>query len=270
MLFLAVWLWSLLLDKRQVFSVTFFDVGQGDSIFIETEHGHQILIDGGPDGKIVEKLGQVLPPGDKKLDLAIITHQDNDHAGGFIPLFKAYDADHVMWTGMAKDTEIFEALSRSLREEERQGTVLHTAHAGQIISWGEANASIEVLHPEKPDKDNGLGGSNENSVVLLLKKGGKSFLFTADIEKKAEAYLLSKEEDVRANVLKVAHHGSKSSTSNPFVAAVKPEIAVIQVGQKNKYGHPDAKVLESLRRYGINVFRTDEEGDIRIRITNGK
>lgn len=269
LLFLAVWMWGLLLDKRQVFSVTFFDVGQGDAIFIETEYGHQILIDGGPDGKIVEKLGQILPPGDKTLDLIIVTHQDKDHAGGFIPLLKSYDIDHIVWTGVSKNTEMFETLYAGFKEEGKKGAVFHTAHAGQRISWGGGvNDAIEILHPDNRNQEGEAGDSNDNSIVALLKKGGKGFLFAGDIEKKAEAYLLSQKKNMKADVLKVAHHGSNSSTGTPFIAAVRPEIAVIQVGKQNKYGHPDGKVLESLWRYGINVFRTDERGDIKISITN--
>jgi len=254
-------LWGYVLEGNDL-KVTFFNVGQGDAIFIETPQGHQILIDGGPDRKVVEKVGKALPFWDKSLDLVILTHPDADHITGLVDVLEKYDVANVLWTGVEKDTNIFAAWERALGAE---GARIVLARAGQKLFWSRdsANAFMEILYPDVPGLANAKA-VNDTGIVSKLVFDNHSFLFTGDITKAVEQKLVSQGANLRSDVLKVPHHGSKYSSSEAFLAAVSPSTAVIEVGAKNSYGHPTE---EALSRFGdIPVLRTDQKGDIVIKI----
>lgn len=258
---LANWVaWSYVLEGSK-FKVTFFDVGQGDAIFIETPQGHQILIDGGPGKKVVDKVGKALPFWDKSLDFVILTHPDADHITGLVSALEQYDVKNVFWTGVETDTNIFAAWKAALDVE---GARIVFARASQKIVWTQdPNAFMEILHPD----DSAIASAkatNETGIVSRLVFGSHSFLFTADITKAIEQTLVSQGINLRADVLKVPHHGSKYSSSEAFLAAVAPRTAVIQVGAKNSYGHPTQEVLSRLGN--IPILRTDQQSDIVIEL----
>lgn len=235
-------------------SVSFFDVGQGDSIFIETPEGHQVLIDGGPSyTKVIEKLSSEMPFWDKEIDLVILSHPESDHMTGLLSVLENYKVDNVLWTGIEKDGEKFETWKRMVGEE---GANIYFAKKGEKIILNDS--VLEVLSPE-PVEGKKLDDSNDTAVVSKLSYKDSSFLFTGDISSKIEKGL----EGVDADILKVAHHGSKYSTSGEFLEKVSPLIAVIQVG-KNSYGHPTKEVLTRLDNSGIKVLRNDIDGDIKI------
>ena len=271
----ANWLaWGYVLEGSGL-KVTFFDVGQGDAIFIETPQGHQILIDGGPARQLAaDKIGKALPFWDKSLDLVILTHPDADHITGLVGVLERYDVENVLWTGVTTDTNIFaswkDALEKYSKPDfEREKVGLYLARAGQKIFWGkDPNAFMEILYPESQtlnEKKSGFGGAtNDTSIVSKLVFGSHSLLFTGDITKAVEQKLVSQGVNLRADVLKVPHHGSKYSSSEAFLAAVLPSTAVIQVGSKNSYGHPTEEVLSRLGN--IPVLRTDEKSDIVIEL----
>ncbi|MEK7542600.1 MAG: MBL fold metallo-hydrolase [Patescibacteria group bacterium] len=262
--------WEYVLDGRFL-KVTFFDVGQGDAIFIETSQGHQILIDGGPSKKVVEKVGKTLPFWDKSIDLVILTHPDADHITGLVSVLEQYNVENVLWTGVEANTNIFrsweQALEKSLKPDfEREKVGLYLARAPQKLVWSQ-NPSYEFMEILYPDNSaiSSAKAVNDTSLVSKLVFGSDSFLFPGDISKTAEQKLVDQKADIAADVLKVPHHGSKSSSSESFLAAVSPNIAVIQVGAKNRYGHPTKEVLARLGN--ISVLRTDEKGDIVVKIT---
>ncbi|MBI2098772.1 MAG: MBL fold metallo-hydrolase [Candidatus Wildermuthbacteria bacterium] len=242
--------------------VTFFDVGQGDGIFVETPQGHQILIDGGPNSVVSEKLGKAMPFWDKTIDLMVLTHPEADHISGLVDVLKQYAVQNVLWTGVEKDTNIFAAWESALLAEDARVIL---ARAPQRLVWSQnsANAFLEILYPD----DSAIASTravNNTSIISRLVFGGRSFLFTGDIEKLIEQKLVEEQDNLRADVLKVPHHGSKTSSSESFLAAVSPRIAVIQVGAKNRYGHPTQEVLERFAAFGIPVLRSDLNGDILI------
>ena len=261
---ISTWLMVFELNKPRVLEVSFFDVGQGDSIFIETPQGHQILIDGGPGSAVLEKLGQEMPFWDRTIDLVILTHPDFDHVSGLIEVLNGYNVENILWTGVSGDKlEIKEW--RTAVEKEKAGVII--AQEGlKIIADG---AIFEVLYPFESLEKQEVKDLNNSSIVLRMDFGEKSFLFTGDIYKSAEDKILQKGSNIDVDFLKVAHHGSKYSSSPVFIEKVSPEIAIIQVGKDNNYGHPSSEVLETLERYGIkNIIRTDLKGDIKI-ISNG-
>ncbi|MBZ9572861.1 MBL fold metallo-hydrolase [Patescibacteria group bacterium] len=259
-----LYLWGAVFNLDGNLRVSFFDVGQGDAIFIETPKGHQILIDGGSGKKVLEKLAWNLPFWDRTLDLVILTHPEKDHLGGLIWVFNRYKVANILWTGVLRETKVFEEWQEKL---EKEGARKVIARAGQKIKA--ENVQIFILYPlESLEGKFFEASSNDTSVISQVFFGENSFLFTGDITTKIEKELLEKEVDLSSDVLKVAHHGSKTSTSEEFLEKVTPEIAVISCGKNNPYGHPHQQVLRNLEEFAIKVLRTDQDGNIKI-VSNG-
>jgi len=264
--------WVVVFDlaRTKFLEVNFFDVGQGDAIFIETPERHQILIDGGPSSAILEKLGREMPFWDRTIDLVILTHPEKDHIAGLLEVLKKYKVENILWTGVERDTSEYNEWVGLLKSE---GAKIKIAQTNQKIT--SPGLVIKVLYPFENLEGKFFKDSNDTSVVSKLIFGKNSFLFTGDIYKSVEKELIDRGVDIGADVLKVAHHGSKTSTSEEFLKEISPEVAVISVGKDNSYGHPHQEVLDILGKYGINVLRTDLDRDIKIfsdgttlRITN--
>jgi len=264
---ILAWIVVFDLSKIQPLEVVFFDVGQGDSIFIETPKKQQILIDGGPGSVILEKLGTEMPFYDNTLDLIILTHPEKDHLTGLISVPKRYKVENILWTGVKRDTSEFKEWEKAISEEKAN---IRIAQSGQRILWeSDSHRFLEILYPFENLAGQEFEDSNKTSIVSRLVFGENSFLFTGDIRKSEEKALLEQKANLESDVLKVAHHGSKTSTSKEFIEKVSPEIAVISLGKENSYGHPHQEVLDILEDYGIKILRTDQNGDIKI-ISEGK
>jgi competence protein ComEC len=246
--------------RQPYMEVVFFDVGQGDSAFIETSLNHQILLDGGPDSKVLEKLEREMPLFDRTIDLVILSHPDSDHITGLLEVLKRYEVLNVLWIGVEKDSALLDEWNNLLSIE---GANVFIAKRGLNLSFGEAE-SLEVFYPAESLEGETIPNMNNSSVGFRLAYGETSFLFTGDIYKEVEEEILTSGVSLDSDVLKVSHHGSKSSTAEEFLAAVSPRIAVISCGADNSYGHPHAETLEILNKYGINIFRTDQKGDIKL------
>lgn len=259
-----VWAIVFWVSQSRPLKVVFFDVGQGDAIFIETPQLHQILIDGGPGSKILEKLSREMPFYDRSLDLVVLTHPEKDHMGGLIEVLKKYDVDYILWTGILRNTAEFREWQNSLQKEKAK---IEIARAGQRVVASETR--LDILHPFESLEGKEFKDSNDTSVVARLSFGKNSFLFTGDIYQSEERKLAERRSDLNSDVLKVAHHGSKTSTSEGFIEKVLPEIAIVQVGENNPYGHPHKEVLERLKKHDVLLLRTDEKGDIKI-VSDGK
>jgi competence protein ComEC len=253
------WIAVFSLNDNGLIKVVFFDVGQGDSAFIETPGQNQILIDGGPNAGVLEKLGKEMPFWDRTIDLIILSHPDYDHISGLIEILKKYEVENVLWTGALKDSAEVAEWQKLIKEE---GSNIIIAKAGQRISG--KGLAIEILYPFEDISGQTPKDTNQTSIVLKLSYGEKSFLFTGDTYKSQEYDLLEKGADIDSDVLKVAHHGSKTSSGEEFIKAVSPEIALIPVGEGNSYGHPNQEVLDILNGYGIKILRTDENKDVMI------
>jgi len=248
------------------FKVYFFDVGQGDAIFIELPDGRQILIDGGPNDKVVEKLNQVMPFWDRSIDIVIATHADADHITGLVPVLGHYDVGAIIWNGAEAGTKIFREFQEAMSGENAEVIV------GKCCMQFALSQDIffEILYPlNRAGSDPArLSGQNDFSIVIRFVYGDDSFLFTGDIERRAEYKIIEQNLNINSNVLKVAHHGSKTSSSELFLGKVSPKTAVISVGRDNSYGHPHEAILQRLVKYDIEIRRTDMEGDILI-LSNG-
>jgi competence protein ComEC len=253
-----VWLAVLQLPDGRL-HVAFLDVGQGDAILITAPEGQQVLVDGGPNPtQILRELGQQLPFWDSTIDMVVLTHADADHMTGLVPLLERYRVQHLLASAQSLGAEE----ARYLWAAVEGGRVEVTQAArGMRVMIGDA-VELEILHPEAVP----LAGytDNNSSVVVRLKYGATSFLLTGDLESRGEAHLLRSGQVLSAQVLKVSHHGSGGATTDRFLEAVSPWLAVIQVGEGNHFGHPSPALLERLADAGVRTLRTDTHGTIEV------
>jgi competence protein ComEC len=253
-----VW-WAVLSAPGDRLTVTVMDVGQGDAILIRGPEGHKVLVDGGPSGDAVaEALGRELPFWDRKLHMVILTHPQEDHLVGLLTVLERYEVEQVVAGVAASESAAFTEWRKII---ERKKIPYHEAVPGEWIDLGRG-ASLEVLAPPA-DPSEGTGADlNNNSVVLRLAWDAVSFLLPGDLEAEGEAALLDAGGDLRATVLKVAHHGSAASSSDAFLAAVRPLVSVISVGEDNSFNHPSPSTLDKLA--GTVLYRSDENGRLRL------
>lgn len=237
--------------------VAFLDVGQGDAIFIESPTGNQVVIDGGPGSTLVSKVAAQMPLIDRSIDMIIVTNPDRDHFEGFIPLLSRYDVEAVLEPGVKADNNpIYQEFKRILMEQEVPVLVART---GQKILLG-GGAYIDIIFPDRDVED---VSHNEGSLVARLVYKDTSVMLTGDTTKNIEQYIVNQyKEYLDADILKVAHHGSDTSTGDEFVKAVSPEVAIISAGKDNSYGHPKQVTLDTLHKNNVETLVTMDEGTI--------
>ena len=248
-------------------SVTVLDVGQGESILIQGPDRLTVLVDGGPNpATLVLELGQRLPHWQHSVDLIVLTHPDSDHLSGLMGLLERYDVDHVIQCGAGCTTAGNEAdLLSWTALLGRSGISPLEAEAGTRVLLGE-DIGLQVLHPPPRPLAGTSADSNNNSVVLRLEYGDVSFLLTGDIEAFAESYLLRQGVPLSSSVMTAPHHGSRSSSTPEFIAAVDPQLVVISAGLDNRYGHPHPETLVTLAQHvsAERILITSEVGGIQI------
>lgn len=262
---ILVWLAALQLPDGRL-HVAFLDVGQGDAILITTPEGRQVLVDGGPNPtRLLQELGSFMPFWDRSLDLVILTHPDEDHMAGLIPLFDRYGVERVL-TGAP--TLVAEEAQPWREAVEAAGISIVVAQRGMEIKPGRG-VRLEVLHPGAELLSGTPSDDNNNSIVLRLVYGQTSALLTGDLEVEGERTLMALGISLAAQVLKVSHHGSGRATTSDFLRAVAPQLAVIQVGANNRFGHPAPEVLKRLAAANAQTLRTDLQGTIEL-ISDGQ
>ncbi|MEF2964623.1 ComEC/Rec2 family competence protein [Paenibacillus sp. M1] len=234
--------------------VIFLDVGQGASQLLISPSGRTMLIDAGNNNMEEQMLDYLSQYGVGKIDVVIGTHPDADHIGGLDAVIDHHEVGAIYMPKVQSNTKTFESLLTSIRNK---GLKVKSAQAGLEPDWDD-QVKVSMLAPVEANDD-----SNNMSAVLKVSYGETSFLLTGDAERASEAAMLDAGEDVRADVLLVGHHGSKSSTSPDFLRQVAPEFAVIQVGD-NSYGHPKQEILDRLSKSGVRVFRNDLQGTVEI------
>ncbi|MBA7663064.1 ComE operon protein 3 [subsurface metagenome] len=246
--------------------VSFLDVGQGDAILI-SRGNQQILVDGGPSPRAISlELGSKMPFWDRTIDLMILTHPSADHVTGLVEVLNRYKVKQVLYPDLDFSSEIYDEWLSLIEEKNIKYTL---AQAGQQIEMG--GVIIEVLNPQMPLLTGTESDIDNNGVVLRIVMGEVSFLLTADIMWEAEFELMACRANLTSTVLKVAHHGSNTSTTPEFLAVVNPQLAVISVGADNRFGHPTPEVMERLEEKlgSENIYRTDKQGTIEF-ITDGE
>ncbi|KKS83078.1 MAG: internalization-related competence protein ComEC/Rec2 protein [Candidatus Wolfebacteria bacterium GW2011_GWC1_43_10] len=252
--------WGVILFDHRDFGaqVYFLDVGQGDSQLVKAD-GANFLIDAGRNDVVLDNLEKILPFYGKKIDLIFLSHAQQDHAGGVFELIKNYGVGAVIYNG--EKISVWEPLSDVLNENK---IPYFSLAAGDSVGFGEN--VFKIIWPESGFLE-GKHDENDASLVVKFENGTFSSLFAGDISSKAEK-ALTKILAVKADILKVPHHGSKYSSSAEFLEAVSPKISVIEVG-KNSYGHPTDEALERLKNVGSQIFRTDRDGIVKVFYQDG-
>lgn len=261
-------LFAFLNYKDDKLHIVFCDVGQGDAIFIRTPREADILIDGGPDAKVLECLSNHMPFWDRSIDLVIMTHPDADHSTGLISVVERYNVESFYTQVIPGKTDVYKRLEANLAKKKLSAKYLH---AGDRIS-GNDGFSMTTLWPSLEeisgvDQKRANIRLNEFSVIQLLTYGQFSVLLTGDAGFKVMDQIVDPARST--NILKVPHHGSRTGMSQNFLSVVNPEISVISSGANNSYGHPAKESLSLLKNQGTKILRTDEMGDIEI-ISDGK
>lgn len=253
-----IWYAVFYFESHQNLLVTFFDVGQGDAIFIEVPNGNQILVDGGPNAQVLSKLGQRMPFWDRSLDLVILTHPHADHLDGLLEVLKRYNVSTVIETGVRHSIPEYSEWQQLLKEKNVNVVI---AKRGQRIQLSDS-AYLDILTPFEGFEGKSPKNIHDSMVVSKLFYGSTTALLMGDAERPLEYQLVFEGTNLKVDILKVGHHGSKTSSSEEFLKAVSPRYAVISVGKKNRYGHPHQEVVDRLNSLGIKIFRTDVDGDI--------
>src|SRR3989344_951930 len=204
---LCIWYAAMREDARGLLTVSFLDVGQGDSIFIQAPSGRQVLIDGGPNTGVLRELARVVPWYDRSIDVVIPTHPDADHISGLIDVLARYKVDAIVHSSVEGDTKTFTAFNRAMADEDAREIV---AMRGQIVDLG-GGAYLQILSPDRPVP---RVDTNDGCVVVRLVYGATAFILSCDAPQSIENYLVTLgTSTLKSNVLKAGHHGSKPSSS---------------------------------------------------------
>lgn len=270
LLALAVWMQVLAQPKAGELEVAVLDIGQGDSIYIKSPTGVEVLIDGGPDSSVLRELPKVMAYGDRTIDAVISTHPDADHIGGLVDVLPRYTVKNFIEPGIEKHTATNDKLEGEVSDEHIPVLI---ARRGQWLDLG-GGAELYILYP---DTDvSGFGDhDNDGCVVVRLVYKNTSAIFTCDAPEPIEDHLidisdsLSTSTTLKSDLYKAGHHGSKYSSSNEFLDALGATFAAISVGANNRYGHPTEEALGRLKAHGMQIDRTDLEGTL-IYISDGE
>jgi len=249
-----IFFWSVIFSFSQAhwLEVCFLDIGMGDSMFIETDFGHQILIDGGPNDRVIKKLEERMPFWDRTIDLIVLTHPDKDHMFGLIEILKRYKVENILWTGIQTDTLLGNEWEEAI---EKEGAKIYIADNKLEVRISQ-NEYFDIIYPFESLEHRVVNNKNNSSIVMLLNSNEHKILFTGDAEKKVEQWLVNKGLDLKAQILKVSHHGSKTGSCLEFLEAVQPDTAIICASENNQYGFPHEETLANLNESGITILQT--------------
>ncbi len=240
--------------------VAFLDVGQGDSILIQAPNGQTMLVDGGRSTDLAQSV--IIPKlkewGAKQVDVLVPTHPDQDHIAGLAGVLESYPVKLAALTGQVHSTKIYERLLTDIRDKNIEALKVRT---GTAIPF-DPSVKIEVLNPD--DAEVNSDDTNDASIVIKLTYGNTSFLLTGDAEMPANKAMLDHGFDVRSTVLKLGHHGSRTSTNEAWLTKVQPQLGIISAGKDNSFGHPHPEVIAALEKLNIPYIRTDEHGTITV------
>ncbi|MFZ4648615.1 MAG: ComEC/Rec2 family competence protein [Patescibacteria group bacterium] len=244
------------INQNRFVRLIFFDVGQGDATLVVLPDGRKILIDGGPDDKILLRLGSYLNFFDRQIDWVILTHEHDDHVFGLVQILKRYQVGKIVYSEKSCKNpacstffEIANETRVSLEKLKNNKTILF-----------DQNCSMQLFPPHDSETKN----VNNRSIALRLVCGEARLLLAGDGEEARENELLLEHQNLSADIFKASHHGSKTSNSQEFLEAINPKVVIISVGENNTFGHPSENIIERFKKMGIRIFRTDKNGNISI------
>lgn len=246
--------------------IYFLNVGQGDAEYIKTPSGQDILIDGGPDSSVLNELGRVMDFGDREINLVILSHPHADHLTGLVQVLNRYKVDEVWETGVEYPSATYDSWKNVISEKQIPDKFVKAGDTKEF-----SDTKISILYPlspiNPPTGGQKIDNLNNASIVNRLDYKKFSVLFMGDAEKEVQKKLLNPPtggQNIFATILKVAHHGSENGILEDFLRVVRPAVAVIEVGQKNTYGHPAPSIINLLKNYAVRIYRTDQNGTVEI------
>ena len=280
----AIWVWdSAFHEEGRLLEVVTLDVGQGDAAVVKFPDGRAMLVDGGvqrsyydekKDRQVEYDMGErVVAPyldvnGIRELELVVMSHQDIDHGGGLAHILENFEVKRILGISEAEEANYSQTIQELRAIAEKEELEITFEYAGEIELT--PTATLNLLHPiDAASTDLTDTDTNDDSLVMKLSYGEVDILFTGDIEAKAETRLLASGQNLRAEVLKVPHHGSRTSSTVPFIAAVQPKFALFSLGIRNRFGFPNTEVVARYRERGCVLLRTDELGAITLK-TDGR
>jgi len=232
----------------QELKLSFLDVGQGDSIFIETPTGFQILVDGGNSGSVLTEIKSVLELNDREIDMLIATHPDADHIGGLVDVLKRFSVRYFVHNGVESETATYRALAKAMEDE---GAEIITIDSPQIFAFSDG-VTLEFIAPQK---NNLRGDKNDTSIVARLLYGETTALLTGDISSKIETLIVKRlGGKIESDILKISHHGSRHSSDATFLSSVNPDFSIISAGEHSRYGHPHKDVVNRINQNTNSVL----------------
>ena len=254
----GVALWQL---PDRFFHIWFLNIGQGDAVLIKTPEQHYILIDGGPGNTVMEELAAVMPFFVKELDLVVLTHPHADHIDGLVEVLRRYRVKGVLLSGPNYSSSTYDQFLAEISDRDLPFWIAEMETDFRFGAVG-----FDVIYPFEQALAENFGNVNNASVALKVSYGDLKIMLTGDLEGEAEAELIANPYlDLRANILKAGHHGSRTSLTWDFLQKVKPDTVVIQSGKDNQFGHPHEETLKKLEKMGVEVRRNDLEGRVEFR-----
>lgn len=239
-------------DSKKEDRVVFCNVGQGDAALVLTKEGRSILIDGGPDKKVLSCLGRELPWIKRRIDLLIVSHNHEDHIAGLVPVLERYQVKEVWLSGAVDKSDAYIDLLRALKLEQAKIEIIDSK---KEASFGDL--SVNVIYPIGSRFKQQPADQHDSTLVVRFSFANLDFLATGDLGPKEEAEILRSTEEVEAELLKVPHHGSETALLEEFLKKINPQVAIISVGENNRYGHPAEATLNLLQKRGTEILRTD-------------
>lgn len=252
----AVWA-GVFEHHKPDFRVWFLDVGQGDSSYIEMPDGKDALIDGGPNSKVLTELGQVMPFYDKELDLVILTHNHADHLNGIVEVLKRYNVREMWISGAIHTSDKYLEMLQLLKEKNIKTVVVKEGYEKYFDA-----VKVRVVYPDESYKGVKPEDQHSATVVTRWTYGKSSLLETGDLGLDQIDKIMTSDEIIKVDILKVPHHGSATGLTEDFLARIAPKVAVISVGKKNSFGHPKQSILNLLKNNGVKIYRTDLNGRV--------
>lgn len=250
--------------KNNNLEVSFIDSGQADAIFIKTPNQKNIIIDFGSEQGL-KQLEKEIEWWNKQIDLIIITHPHDDHITGLLPIIKKYKIKQIMYNGLDYESNVYNELLNLITE---YNIPLLLPNYNQIINI-EPDCFLNIIYPITSFYQQTIDNINNSSIVSRLVCNNSSFLFMGDVETKIENEILATNLNIKSDVIKISHHGSVTASSEKFLEKVDPKIAIIMVGKNNNFNHPSLRLIKRLDKLNIKLFRTDQDGTIKI-ISDGK
>lgn len=243
--------------------INFLDVGQGDAILIRLPKGEDVLIDGGPDNKVIKKLGEYLPYGDRDIELMVLTHPHSDHVTGLNEVLKRYGVKKILMTGAIHTASDYLNFLEQIKEKKIPVEIIDSPRDLFL----ENDVDFKILYPDKSFSGQRVENLNNTSIVAQLIYASTTVMLSGDFEN--EESLLNRGFNLKSDIYKVGHHGSNTANSREFLEAISPLYAIIGVGADNKFGHPHFRTLRILEKIGAKIFRADRDGDVRF-MSDGK